>query len=130
MQTMQGDGGIASLASLLPESSAHGQSKGSLLTCARTHFELGFSVNASITLGRMAMEQQGEKVSATELFNNLFTHLQNAAVTGCKRGKKVGLGDQVAWRTTMKTKKRRSRVTAWKQFQSQVQECASTFPSG
>ena len=96
----------------------------------RTHFELGFSVNASITLGRMAMEQQGEKVSATELFNNLFTHLQNAAVTGCKRGKKVGLGDQVAWRTTMKTKKRRSRVTAWKQFQSQVQECASTFPSG
>ena len=85
MQTMQGDGGIASLASLLPESSAHGQSKGSLLTCARTHFELGFSVNASITLGRMAMEQQGEKVSATELFNNLFTHLQNAAVTGCKR---------------------------------------------
>ena len=31
-------------------------------------------------------ETQGEKVSATELFNNLFIHLQNAAVAGCKRG--------------------------------------------
>ena len=45
-------------------------------------------------------ETKGEAVSATEWLNNRFTCLQNSAVTGCKRGKKVGLGE-VSWRTTM-----------------------------
>ena len=30
---------------------------------SRTHFELGFSVNAIVSMGRKAMERQGGKVS-------------------------------------------------------------------
>ena len=36
---------------------------------SRTHFELGFSVNASITLGRKVREQKGAWVRALERFN-------------------------------------------------------------
>ena len=38
-----------------------------------THFELGFSVNASITLGRKVREQKGAWVRALERFNIVVT---------------------------------------------------------
>ena len=37
------------------------------------HFELGFSVNASITLGRKVREQKGAWVRALERFNIVVT---------------------------------------------------------
>ena len=40
---------------------------------SRTHFELGFSVNASITLGRKVREQKGAWVRALERFNIVVT---------------------------------------------------------
>ena len=64
-------------------------------------------------------ETQGERVSATELLNRLFTCLQNAAVTGCKRGKKVGLGE-VSWRTTMESKSRKVESQRVQKFLQQV----------
>ena len=44
----------------------------------RTHSDIGLLLT-QFPSGRKVREPQGEKVSATELFNDLFTHLQNAA---------------------------------------------------
>ena len=44
-----------------------------------SHSDIGFRLYNSIPRWKKVREPQGEKVSATELFNNLFTHLQNAA---------------------------------------------------
>ena len=40
---------------------------------SRTHFELGFSVNASTTLGRKVRERKGAWVRALERFNIVVT---------------------------------------------------------
>ena len=37
---------------------------------SRTHFELGFSVNAIATLGKKAIEQHGEKSDNLEVFQH------------------------------------------------------------
>ena len=50
----------------------------------RTHFELGFSVNAIVSMGRKAMERKGAWVSQKVLLNNVFESAQvETAVSSC-----------------------------------------------
>ena len=59
---------------------------------AMTHFELGFSVNAIVSLGRKAMEQQGGKVSLNCIVEQCW-HSQAAETrTGC-----TAAGDECLW---------------------------------
>ena len=64
---------------------------------SRTHFELGFSVNAIVSLGRRAMEQQGGKVSLNCIVEQCW-HSQVAETrTGC-----TAAGDECLWGGNMK----------------------------
>ena len=70
-------------------------------------------------------ETKGEAVSATELLNNRFTCLQNAAAAS-SAAKNGFVGSSM--QTTMEAN--RGVEQLGQKFQLQVQECASTFPSG
>ena len=68
---------------------------------SRTHFELGFSVNAIVSMGRKAMERKGAWISQKVLLNNVFESAQvEAAVSSCSAVGNLFVG-KVSCGTTM-----------------------------